>query len=138
MSFHVPNKHRITQGPLASRDLDGNNGAFIIPMLLNPDTGYGRQFCVIASDGAGWQHVSTSLPDRCPTWDEMCKIKSIFWDKEDCVVQYHPPESQHINNHNFCLHLWRPIGHQIPTPPVYLVGIPTPRSASTANKEPHP
>lgn len=82
-----------------------------------------RLLC-IASDGEGWDHVSVSLPYRCPTWDEMCAIKGLFWDSEDCVVQYHPPESQYVNNHPFCLHLWRPLEYgEMPIPKTFLVGL---------------
>lgn len=51
---------------------------------------------IVASWGGGWEHVSVSLPRRCPTWDEMCLIKDIFWDEEECVVQFHPPRSQYV------------------------------------------
>ena len=36
--------------------------------------------------------------------------KALFWDEDDCVIQYHPPRSEYVNNHQNCLHLWRPIG----------------------------
>lgn len=49
-------------------------------------------------------------------------IKTLFWDKEDTVIQYHPPQSQYVNCHPFTLHLWRPIGLTIPVPPSILVG----------------
>ncbi len=32
------------------------------------------------------------------------------------------PESQHINDHPRCLHLWRPLDREIPLPPSWLVG----------------
>lgn len=123
MSFHVPNKHRVLTGPLASDQADGNNGMFFIPRKpgLAP-------FKVIASDGAmeeggqAWEHVSVSLPDRCPTWAEMCTIKAIFWSDEDAVMELHPPRSDWVNNHQFCLHLWRPVGIDIPLPPSLMVG----------------
>ena len=120
MSFHVPGPLRVRTGPFASNASFGNNGAFFIPNRLGKDK---LPFRVIASDGEGWEHVSVSLPERYPTWEEMCLIKGIFWDTEDCVVQFHPPESQYVNDHPNCLHLWRPIGHDIPTPPRGLVGI---------------
>jgi len=41
----------------------------------------------------------------------------------DCVVQYHPPRSEYVNNHPFCLHLWRPAGLDLPLPPAWMVGI---------------
>ena len=51
--------------------------------------------------------ISVSLVDRCPTWQEMCGVKRRFFEPEDCVVQYHPPESTYVNDHPYCLHLWR-------------------------------
>ena len=36
---------------------------------------------VIASWGGGWEHVSVSLARRCPTWEEMCMVKDIFWER---------------------------------------------------------
>jgi len=118
MSFKVPEKNRVQEklGHLNSTEKDGNNGCFIIKES-------GRHFFCIASDGKGWEHVSVSLKDRCPTWAEMCFIKSLFWDEEDTVVQFHPPKSEYVNNHQYCLHLWRPIGVSIPAPPSIMVGV---------------
>lgn len=82
-----------------------------------------KVFRCIASNEYGWEHVSVSLLDRCPTWREMCDIKAVFWDADDVVIQYHPAEKEYINNHPYCLHLWRPIGQTVPTPPGVLVGI---------------
>lgn len=63
---------------------------------------------VVASNGLGWDHVSASLKTRCPTWEEMNFIKDEFFDPEEVVVQIHARRSAYVNNHNFCLHLWRP------------------------------
>ena len=114
--FHVPEKYRFYQygHAYSSTRADGNNGAFYVPkknVILK----------CIASDGNGWEHVSVSLPNRCPNWPEMCYIKSLFWDSQDCVIQYHPPESDYVNLHKHCLHLWRPIDIDIPAPPNYMV-----------------
>ena len=117
MTFKVPNKFRVREGRMASSDLDGNNGAFLV--RLAP----GQEVRVIDSDAFGWQHVSVSRRDRCPTWDEMCQVKAIFWGDEDCVVQYHPPKEDYVNNHQFCLHLWMPTGQIIPQPPHWMVGV---------------
>ncbi|MBE0434833.1 MAG: hypothetical protein IBX56_03405 [Methylomicrobium sp.] len=118
MSFHVPNKYRINTGKLATTALDGNNGAFAVKSLKIRH----ELFC-IASDGMGWEHVSVSTKTRCPNWEEMNCIKNLFWDKEDTVIQFHPPESDYVNTHPYCLHLWRPINQQIPRPEWYLVGL---------------
>lgn len=77
---------------------------------------------IVASWDGGWEHVSVSLPRRCPTWDEMCMIKDIFWGEEECVVQFHPPRSEYINLHPYCLHLWKKIGGAFETPPKEYVG----------------
>lgn len=77
---------------------------------------------IIASWGGGWEHVSVSLSRRCPTWEEMCIIKDIFWDDEECVVQYHPPKSEYVNVHPYCLHLWKKVGVNFETPPKEFVG----------------
>lgn len=117
MAFKVPEKHRIRDGSHGSDERFGNNGAFIFP--AKP----GRaQLFVIASDGAGWEHVSVSNMVRTPTWEEMHFIKQMFWGDEDCVVQFHPPKSEYVNNHSFCLHLWRKAGCDFETPPSILVG----------------
>lgn len=117
MTFHVPNKFRVRAGRLGSDDSVGNAGAFFIPSRPG-----GPVLSVIASDGGGWEHVSVSLPNRCPTWEEMCRIKALFWDDDDCVMQLHPPRAEWVNNHSFCLHMWRPAGEPIPTPPGWMVG----------------
>jgi hypothetical protein len=119
MTFHVPNKYRIRQGMMGSDDSIGNAGAFSVKLKHN------QQVFVIASDAMGWEHVSVSRSDRCPTWDEMCQVKAMFWDDDNCVVQFHPPRSEYVNNHPNCLHLWRPAdGNQpMPMPHSLLVGI---------------
>ena len=103
MTFKVPNRFRIKTGPYGSTDKIGNQGAFSIRFKKAPT------IHVIASEGEGWEHVSVSLPGqaRCPTWGEMCQIKALFWDDEDLVIQYHPPQSDYVNNHPYTLHLWR-------------------------------
>lgn len=115
MAFHVPNEFRVRTGLYGSNDSIGNNGMFEWGMR----TGRVR---VVASDGEGWEHVSVSFENRTPTWDEMCKIKDIFWDKNDCVMQLHPPESEYVSFAKHCLHLWRPIQIIIPRPPSWMVG----------------
>lgn len=62
----------------------------------------------IISVGMGWDHVSVSLQNRCPTWPEMDAVKKLFFKDTETVMQLHVPSSDHINIHPFCLHLWRP------------------------------
>jgi hypothetical protein len=84
-----------------------------------------ERLLMIAHDGdgeaEGWEHVSVSTARRVPNWTEMCFVKALFWEPEDCVVQFHPPQSQYVNNHPFVLHLWRQRSG-FPTPPSIFVG----------------
>lgn len=121
MTFHVPNKYRVRTGRMGSTEADGNNGAFFVPAHGAKAIG-GPRMTVVASDGMGWEHVSVSFPHRCPTWEEMSHVKGVFWDEDDCVMQLHPPRSEYVNNHPYCLHLWRPIDAAIPLPPSLMVG----------------
>lgn len=111
----TPEEYRLKKGVMGSDESYGNNGMFFIPFES-------YQFKVIASDDKGWEHVSISLDNRTPNWREMCFIKDLFWDEEECIVQYHPPKSEYVNNHPYCLHLWRPKDEKLPTPPSILVG----------------
>lgn len=81
-----------------------------------------RALKVIASSGEGWDHVSVSLPDRCPTWAEMEQVKRLFFRDDETAMQLHVPPSDHVNCHPFCLHLWRPHDVEIPRPPSIMVG----------------
>lgn len=120
MTFHVPNEARLRSGPLASDDDDGNNGAFRVTCTAGS---FHAVLLIIASDGEGWEHVSVSLKTRTPRWEEMCYVKSLFWDDEDVVIQIHPRASEYVNNFSNCLHMWRPTNQSLPTPDQFLVGI---------------
>ncbi len=81
---------------------------------------------VIAHDGAGpasgWEHVSVSLPTRCPTWREMCRVKDLFWEPTETVVQFHPKKAEYVNRHPYTLHLWKQVGVEAVLPPKELIG----------------
>lgn len=133
--FKVPEHYRLfdRRYPQSSTKSDGRNGVFMIPHYKI--SGYGFQ--VIASDGSApgdeqeWEHISVSLYSkkrevkRCPTWEEMCYVKDLFWDMEDRAVQYHPPESEYVHSagdNEWILHIWRPVGVEIPHPPSIMAG----------------
>lgn len=112
---------RVRSGAFATQTGD-DFGGFFVPGPC------GVELKIIASNGessvgAGWEHVSVSTAKRCPNWVEMTFVKDLFWDAEDAVMQLHPPRSRWINNHPYCLHLWRPTTQQIPLPPEITVGI---------------
>jgi hypothetical protein len=117
-------------------ELRAYGGAFQVPFkgMIN-GFGYRVLLRVIASRGGGsadiggddpysrWDHVSVSLPDRCPTWEEMCFVKELFFERGEPAMQLHPAKD-YVNNHPYCLHLWRPLDAEIPLPFAEMVGIP--------------
>ena len=112
-------KHEQIKKNLAWRDgfglehgKDGGRGA-----LCFRSTTFKFQY----SFGMGWDHVSVSTQKRTPTWEEMCFFKDIFWPDSEACVQYHPAKSDYVNNHQYCLHIWRPINDGLPTPPNWMV-----------------
>ena len=120
-----PEKYRIKLHPLLGSDASyGNNGFFVIP---HPKVRNYYIQCMI-SDGEGFEHVSVTLSspkrivDRCPTWAEMCFVKELFWKDDETVIQYHPPKSQNVSTHPYCLHLWKPIGVDLPMPNPEMIG----------------
>ena len=110
-------KHRVDLSDVYGSLGDSKNGAFKVYVE-------GKSFFVVASSGGGWEHVSVTpggKKSRCPTWDEMCAIKNMFFDEEEVVMQLHPAKSEYVNIHPYCLHLWRPLEREIPLPPVEFV-----------------
>ena len=98
----------------------------------------GKRFAsVIWSSGAGWEHVSIAPYDRktVPSWDDMCRLKDMFFEDDEVVVQYHPAKSQYVNNLPNCLHLWRPLDEALPTPPSIMVGIRDGQTVAEARAE---
>lgn len=77
----------------------------------------------IMSWGAGFEHCSVSMPTRCPSWEQMCAIKDAFWNDNEVCMQLHPAKKDYVNNHPYCLHIWKPINEKIPLPPTILVGL---------------
>ena len=105
---------RIRAGKMATNPGDPY-GAFILRYLRTMM----RLHVIIGSD-FGWDHVSVSVLNkkkRCPTWDEMCWIKHLFFKDDEWAMQLHPPPNKNINIHPFVLHLWRPQEGEIITPP---------------------
>lgn len=98
---------------------DGGSGIFV--------SGTMKRMTVIWSYGGGWEHVSIDGKKRCPDWDEMCKLKDMFFDENETCVQYHPRKSDYVNNIPYCLHIWKPIEEltgKLLVPPTIFVGLP--------------
>lgn len=103
-----------------SNESYGFNGMFEFAI-----PGEARKIRCIASDGMGWQHVSVSFGPNSkatPSWDLMCKIKDLFFEDDDTVVQFHPSKKEYVNYHVGCLHLWRSLDKAMPEPDSIMVG----------------
>ena len=110
---------------MASSIGHGNYGAFcfkrhqqVLSVIVSASDGWEQA----GFDGVPFEHVSVSLKHRCPTWDEMHYCKMLFWEHEECVIQYHPPQSQYVNVHPYCLHLFKPVDFDFPIPPKGVIG----------------
>lgn len=112
----VPEEYRVRDGQMASDESFGNNGYFQVYFK-------GFTFDVIAGDGYGWDHVSVSNPKITPNWETMCFIKDLFFSEEECCMQFHPPKDEYVNNHEHCLHIWKPQFEKISLPPSLLTGL---------------
>lgn len=140
---------RVRKGPWASDAADGMNGAFRLPADASRKTWFffivsdGTQPINDADREAAesggftlpetlppWEHVSVHVQrrndrgkwiERTPTWAEMHQLKRRLWHDHETVMQLHPPETGYVNTHPHCLHLWRPLDREIPTPPQYMV-----------------
>jgi len=91
--LHILDKYRASESERRIAGVDGDGGCGCFKVYVN-----GRSFFIVASDGGGWDHISVSPCNRkrqgCPTWEEMCAIKDMFFEPEERVVQYHPPQER--------------------------------------------
>lgn len=104
---------------------DQSNGAFEIRAGVKLD-GYRSKspLMVLASGGShagDWDHVSVSCKTRCPHWEEMMLVFRLFFLPDEVAIQFGMPPSQHVNQHPYVLHWWRPHLVRLPTPPVEFV-----------------
>ena len=110
------NKYRITDpaklGHVEGWAGDERSGSFIVP-----SPGDHRPMVVVASNDAGWDHVSASREYRTPNWHEMSFIHRLFFNENEVAMQLHVPATDHVNIHPYVLHLWRPHDRVIPLPP---------------------
>lgn len=84
---------------------------------------YDKVLNFMFSWACGFEHLSVSTTVKTPTWEQMCKMKDIFWNEDEVCMQLHPAKENYVNNMPYCLHIWRPINKEIPTPPNLMVGI---------------
>src|ERR1051325_9631500 len=56
-----------------------------------------------------WIHLSVSRKDRLPSWPDLVKVKNEFLGLQAEAIQVLPKQSDYINLHPNCLHLWSPL-----------------------------
>lgn len=111
----------------------GEDGGMAEAFLLSSKKA--RPATVVFSWGGGWDHVSVGFRNRTPTWEEMCEVKNMFFHPEEVAWEYHPMDSEYVNNHPYCLHIWRYQQEGIPMPPTWMVGARKGQMLSEAYKE---
>lgn len=95
---------------IKKQDIDGLSGSINVN---------GIACSLIFSWYGGWEHCSIMPYDKkiMPSWNDMCKLKNMFWSEEEAVVQYHPRKADYVNTATNCLHLWKPTEQEMPLPP---------------------
>jgi hypothetical protein len=100
---------------------DGAHGAFVVPFGQPPHPRARLRVIASADPDIGWEHVSVSLAQRVPRYEEMVHIGDLFFLPEETWIQYRVPKRDHINIHPYVLHWWRPLKANIPMPEAWLV-----------------
>ena len=108
----IKNNFRVT---ITEENPEGISGNIIFPHWRGT---------MVFSWGAGWEHVSVAPFKRSytPSWDDMCKVKEIFWTDDEAAISIHPAKKNYVNNVPNCLHLWRCTYKEMILPPTVLVG----------------
>lgn len=65
-----------------------------------------------------WVHLSVSRKSRMPEYEDLQMVQRFFLDENRPAYQVFPKKEEHRNLHNFCLHLWQPLGDD-PFPDVH-------------------
>jgi hypothetical protein len=122
MAFEKLEQYRL-KGLKSYGSKEGDNfGVFAVPSPIDPRI---ILTVMVAPMSELWQHVSVSTHRRCPNWPEMCKVKELVWGDDVTVVQFHPKKTEYVNNHQYCLHLWKKRDTEYALPPSIYVGLKT-------------
>lgn len=65
-------------------------------------------------DGRKWLHVSVSRKSRVPNYDELTRIKRDFIGDDKKAVLVLPEKKNHVNIHDYCLHLFYSAENPLP------------------------
>lgn len=59
-------------------------------------------------DGSLWLHVSLARRSRMPEYSDLVKVKTDFIGEDVEAYMVMAKKADHVNIHQFCLHLWAP------------------------------
>lgn len=77
-----------------------------VPFPFGKAYSWGALRIIVAKEPkVGW-HMSISHPRRYPTWDEIKKARYTLCPREIDMAMFLPPESQFVNIHPNCFHLF--------------------------------
>lgn len=65
-------------------------------------------------DNKEWLHISVSRRSRLPTYDDMTRIKRDFIGDDRKAISVLPEKKNHVNLHEFCLHLFYSADNPLP------------------------
>jgi hypothetical protein len=97
--------------PLAVRRLLGRH-EWSVPIATIAGWGYrnidGDGTVIVSTgwfDGIEWKHASMTRDGRVPSYEDLCRLRrAVFGD--GWAYQVFAPPNQHINHHDYALHLW--------------------------------
>jgi hypothetical protein len=126
-STHL-NQFRIKEGEGATTDADGLNGNFkfalagVIVQVSSSETeieGY-EHLIAVAFDKPQSSIISRLTAKdpvpRCLTNEEKMQVKRLFWEDDECVVEYLPAKGSQMPFHFTATHLWRRTFSEFPMP----------------------
>ena len=53
------------------------------------------------------EHLVVSTKDECPNWEQISKIKKVFFNEYEIDFQLRPVKIEYINNEKYCIHIWK-------------------------------
>lgn len=65
-------------------------------------------------DGREWLHISVSRKSRIPSYEDMTRVKRDFLGDDKKGVFVLPEKKNHVNIHDYCLHLFYSADNPLP------------------------
>lgn len=53
-------------------------------------------------------HISVSRKSRLPSWEDLKCVKNVFMGRDVDAFHVIPKASDHVNLHNYTMHIWTP------------------------------